>query len=252
LSMIEHALEPYRELALMYDELVGRTAFECWRENFERLTNRYSIVPDTACDMACGTGLAADYLAGRCSRVYAVDQSESMLQIARSRAPESDTVFLRQSFTTLDLPERVDLITCNFDSLNYLTEVSDLQEALRRFAGALATGGQAIFDMNTARELADGLGDALLVHHVEAGVSIWESTWDPASRVNTVEMTNFLRRQDGLFEMKCETHRERCYDLEFITAAVMDAGFRRLEAFDARGLSEVGPDTRRVQFLAFL
>jgi SAM-dependent methyltransferase len=250
--MIEQELEPYRELAVMYDELVGRTAFECWRENFERLTNRYSIAPDTACDMACGTGLAAAYLAGKCSRVYAVDQSESMLRIARSRAGATDTVFLRQSFTTLELPERVDLITCNFDSLNYLTEMHELQEAFKRFAVSLAPGGQAMFDMNTARELADGLGDALLVHHVEAGVSIWESTWDPGSRINTVEMTNFLRRPDGLFEMRCETHRERCYDLEFVTAAVMDAGFRRLEAFDARGLSEVGPDTRRVQFLAFL
>ena len=243
--------EPYRELARLYDELVGSAAFECWRDNFERLANRFSLDFDTACDMACGTGLAATLLAGRCSRVYAVDISEEMLQVARLRAGTADIVFLEQSFTALDLPEPVELVTCNFDSLNYLTDEGDLREALRRFAGSLAPGGHAVFDMNTARELEQGLGDAVLVHRVEAGISVWESSWDPDSRVNTVQMTNFLRRPDGLFEISEETHRERCYDLEVIADAVAEAGFERLEAFDARGLSDVGKDTRRVQFLAF-
>jgi len=251
LSMKEPGGEPYRELARLYDELVGHAAFDCWRENFERLANRYSLQFETACDMACGTGLAAAYLAARCSRVYAVDISESMLEVARSRAGSADIVFLARSFTTLDLPEPVDLVTCNFDSLNYLTDERDLREALRRFASSLAPGGHVMFDMNTARELELGLGEAVLVHRVEGGMSIWESSWDPAERVNTLDMTNFLRRPDGLFELGAETHRERCYDLEVIADAVLDAGFVRLEAFDARGLAQVGPDTRRVQFLAF-
>ncbi len=69
----------------MYDELMGITAFEVWGENFERIVNRYSIGFEKAADVACGTGLAAGYLAERCGLVYAVDRSASMLAIAESR-----------------------------------------------------------------------------------------------------------------------------------------------------------------------
>jgi len=241
---------PYREIAAMYDELVGDAAFDCWRENFERITNRYSILFETACDVACGTGLAAVYLAQKCRRVYGVDVSPSMLAVASRRAGAGEVVFLEQSFADLDLPERVDLLTCNFDSLNYLTVEEELRAALVRFAASVVPGGCAIFDMNTYRELADGLGQAVLVHQTGAGFSIWESTWDEAACTSTLQMTNFMRRDDGLFEMSRETHREKSYDLGVITAAVIDAGFKRVEAFDARGLGAVGDDTRRVQFVA--
>lgn len=240
----------YQDLARMYDELVGHAAFDCWKDNLERLLNKYGIGFEVAADIACGTGLAAQYLAERCSRVYAADLSERMLQVARTRATRGNMVFLRQSFTELELPERVDLLSCNFDSLNYLTEESDLREALRRFGRSLKEGGYAIFDMNTARELEAGRGEAVMVHRVSAGISVWESSWDPGGRVNTLKMTNFVKREDGFYKMSEEIHRERAYDRPVIEDALRDAGFTHIEHYDARGLSQVGPDTRRLQFLA--
>jgi SAM-dependent methyltransferase len=242
--------EQYGDLALMYDELVGDVAFMCFRENLERLINRNGISFDVAADIACGTGLAARYLAGKCSRVYAVDLSERMLEVARTRDPLGNTVFVRQSFTELELPEQVDLLTCNFDSLNYLTREQDLAEALRRFGSSLKDGGYACFDMNTARELEAGQGDAVMVHRVSTGVSVWESSWDRDRRVSTLLMTNFLRRADGSYTVSEEVHRERAYDLPVIEDALDRAGFSHVEYYDANGLSHAGPDTRRLQFLA--
>ncbi len=241
---------PYRELSLIYDELVGDTAFECWKDNFEALVTRYCIHFEVAADVACGTGHAAGYLAGRCATVYAVDASPEMLEVAESKMRAKNIVFLEQSFTELELPEPVDLLTCNFDSLNYLLREEDLREALARFALSLKAGGYCVFDMNTTRELEVEWGTAAFVHRVSMGMAVWESEWDPDSRTNTLRMTNFIRSKNGLFRMSEETHRERSYDTEFVMGLVFGAGFTWAEARDARDLTGVGEETRRVQFVA--
>lgn len=243
---------PYREVAAVYDELVGDTAYECWLENFERLVDSRRITFHSAVDVACGTGQAAVYLAGRCERVYGVDQSPWMLDIARRRTGAHDIEFLEQSFNTLELPERVELLTCNFDSLNYVLEEGELAEAVKRFGRCLLPGGYAMFDLNTTRELAMEWGDSTFVHRVSGAICLWEAHWDPATRINSLHMTNFFELPGGNYHMSEELHRERAYDVELVRELLQSAGFELVEAFDARGLTGVGDDTRRVQFLARL
>lgn len=241
---------PYRELALIYDELVGDTAFELWKGNFERLRDRHGLKFEISADIACGTGNAVRYLAGICQEVYGVDASPEMLEVARAKVESSNAVFLQQSFTGLELPEQVDLLTCNFDSLNYLLRDEDLAETIFRFRSSVKPGGCCIFDMNTTRELKVEWGNSVFVHRVSAGIAIWESDWDPDSRINTLKMTNFIAKKSGLYQMSEETHRERSYDTTFVLELLERAGFARSEAFDAKSLTRVTEDTRRVQFLA--
>jgi ubiquinone/menaquinone biosynthesis C-methylase UbiE len=246
----DDVLLPYRDLAKMYDEMVGNTAFECWSENFERLVNRYDIAFEVAADVACGTGLAVEYLSARCGRVYGVDRSPWMLEVARSTRGADNVILLEQTFTTLSLPEHVDLLTCNFDSLNYVLEEGELDEAFRRFASSLRPGGYAVFDMNSTRELEIEWGTQVGLHRTSVGLSIWESDWDPTSSINTLRMTNFVRIEGDTYRMSEETHRERSYDLGLLTELLDEAGFSWAAALDARGLGMVDDDTRRVQFVA--
>jgi len=241
--------EPYSGFAEFYDEMLGATAFECFRENFERLSNRYSMHFETAADIACGTGLAAQYLARRCGRVYAVDRSEAMLAVAASRVYGGEVIIVRQSFEELELPERVDLLTCNFDSLNYVLDESLLAETFARFRSSLVDGGFAVFDMNTARELSGWMGTEVRVHRPAGAASFWVLEWDPEARMSTVKMTNF-RRRGGAFVVSAEEHVERAYDVGPLLEMISAAGFSGVEALDARGLGRVDEGTRRVQFVA--
>jgi len=241
---------PYRSFARIYDELLGRTAFECWLENFGRLVRRHGVSFRTAADIACGTGLAAEFLAGVCERVYAVDGSAEMLEVARAERGRENIVYLLQRFTDLGLPERVDILTCNFDSLNYLLVDGLLVEALKRFADSLVDGGWAIFDMNTRRQLEATAGNPVLVHRLDGAFSVWESSWDVASLTGTVRMTNFLEDCAGRYVRGEEVHAERAYDTGFVAGVLAEAGFCHVEALDAKDLGAVVPDTRRVQFVA--
>lgn len=177
---------PYEHFALAYDELVGETAFECWREAFEQVVLRHGIEFESAADIACGTGLAARYLAGRCCEVYATDISREMLEAARRNVRVANESFAKQSLTELELPERVDLLTCNFDSFNYLARTEDLAGAIMRFGRSVREGGHCVFDMNTASELEVEHGGSTIVQRVAGGFSIWESEWDPEACTSTL------------------------------------------------------------------
>jgi len=240
----------FRESTRFYDAMVGFNALEHVRENFERLCFIHSLRFDSCADIACGTGLFVEYICSRAITVFGVDVSPEMLEAARARNAGNQAVFFQQDFVSLQLPEQVDLVTCNFDSLNYLLSTGDLQAALVRFARSLAPGGHAVFDMNTPWQLEELADPEPWVHEVPGGYSIWETAWDPEQQVQCLHMINLLEEQPGLYRKSEEFHRERGYSRQAVESMLHAAGFAWWRAYDAAGLGFPGPQTRRLQFIA--
>ena len=143
-------IAPYASLASLYDTLLGDRFFPQLRRTFEWLVRRYNIRFVAAADVACGTGTFVRYLRdGGVPIVYGVDRSPNMLCVAIRKNRGNGAAFLLQDFAALQLPQPVDLITCNFDSLNYLKTPDALRRALRRFYVNLKPGGHLIFDVIT-------------------------------------------------------------------------------------------------------
>jgi hypothetical protein len=72
-----------------------------------------------------------------------------MLRLARTRSFGLPVTLLRQDLRRLALPEPANLITCTFDTLNYLLSADDLLLALARFRRNLAVDGVLLFDLVT-------------------------------------------------------------------------------------------------------
>jgi len=141
---------PYSRLATEYDATIGAPFFRETRDHFERLVQKYGLSCRSAADIGCGTGLFARYLQrSREIPVFAVDLSESMLRMASKNCRETDVKLLRQDMRYLTLPEPVDLITANFDTVNHLVKAGDLRQALRQIFANLNAGGHFIFDVVT-------------------------------------------------------------------------------------------------------
>src|SRR5690349_16455959 len=131
--------------------------------------------PARVLDLACGTGEAALAFAMHGCAVLGVDRSAAMLDIARGKArgagsdigfvccdmrelPANDEHLItndqgpqinsRSSFVLR--PSSVDLVTCFYDSLNYLADDGDLDRVFAVAAHALRPGGYMVFDLNTA------------------------------------------------------------------------------------------------------
>jgi SAM-dependent methyltransferase len=151
----------YTDYAPIYDA-IGQGAFgaELARTTLASLPQP----PAHVLDLACGTGAAALVFAAAGSRVVAVDQSAAMLAIARHKAQTQSlpVTFLQADIRDLNAshvasafslqPSTFSLITCFYDSLNYLLNDDDLERVFRGVAGLLAPGGRFIFDLNTEAE----------------------------------------------------------------------------------------------------
>ncbi|USN97881.1 MAG: metalloregulator ArsR/SmtB family transcription factor [Phycisphaeraceae bacterium] len=146
------------------------------------------IHPDwTVADIGCGTGNAAELLAGCVERVIAVDQSETMLEAARLRVGSCDRVsFVRGSLEALPLEDgSVDAVCC----LLVMHHVEAPAEAMRELARTLRTsrgGGVAlVVDMakHERHEYRRDMGHRHLGFSDEEIVSMFEESGFATPRI---------------------------------------------------------------------
>lgn len=98
-----------------------------------------AVTGEIAVDAACGTGRHTARLLERGYRVIGVDANESMLRVARAKAP--DATIHCADLHVLPIEDGIaDLITCALA----LTHVRDLAPVLTEFARILRPGGQIV------------------------------------------------------------------------------------------------------------
>ncbi len=198
-----------------------------------QILERQHFSGQTMLDLACGTGTLALAFAQRGWRVYGVDASAAMLAQARSKAAEVDLPLLlsQQDMRSFTLPERVDLVTCTFDSLNYMLTVEDLQRTFARVAAYLKPDGLFIADMNTIWALSEIWDNHTYWEETEDLSVVMQSQYQPGEHLVTVKLVAFVRR-DGLYERLEETHQERAYSERTVAAALRRAGLAEVERYE--------------------
>jgi SAM-dependent methyltransferase len=247
-STTDHSLTwpvtPYATLAPLYDALLGDRFFRQLRRTFEWLIRRYGIRFASAADIACGTGTFVRYLREHgVPVVYGVDHSPEMLRIAIRKNQGNGAQFLRQGFATLQLPHPVDLITCHFDSLNYLLTSDDLLRALHPFHANLNPGGHLIFDMITDRPPWSGRSPCI-ERMTGTSVSIVRVTRrDPRRGIQTALVS--ISRNGRSHR---EIHVQRGYPV--VVGLLAQAGFALLGAHDFQTLGPATTWTPRAVYVA--
>lgn len=204
----------------------------------------------SALDLACGTGTLALAFAQWGLRAYGVDASPAMLAEARAKAAELglSVEWSRQDMRGFSLPERVELVTCCYDSLNYLLSAADLHAACRRVAAVLLPGGLFAFDVNTPW-LYENLGvEASFVDGDDLAV-VLQTSYEGATRLATWKITGFVRQQ-ALWERFDETHVQRSHEEGEIAAALAAAGLVAEARYTCFGFDPPRGDSSRVMWVA--
>jgi ubiquinone/menaquinone biosynthesis C-methylase UbiE len=215
---------------------------------------RFGLWPRKVLDLACGEGTFAVAMANRGLRVTGVDLSPEMLEIARQRAATEGArvKFLQQDMRSLSLRGRFDLVTCWFDSLNYLLEIDDLSRTFARVSRVLDENGVFIFDVNTIRALAvEWIRDPSYVH-LNSGDSSLVSVpqYDAATKIATLHITGFVRENQRWLRIDY-LHRERGYSLKEIRQCLKRADLRELACWASLDRMEKPKrTTARVWFVA--
>jgi SAM-dependent methyltransferase len=239
---------PYRWLARYYDQLF--TFHLPW---FQAACDQIlgGILPEveSACDLACGTATTAVLLARRGIRTYGVDLSAIMCRLARAKARRRRTALqvIRGDTRDFRLPERVDLVLCEFDALNHIPREEDLTRVTRSVSRALRPGGHFYFDVNNQlafQKVWPGVwwiekpGVALVMH----------GGWIECDGVCGFTDVEWFIRDEKMWRRHHEHIKQVAWSAPEIRRALREAGFDRVRAFDAtpffRGDPKIQPGCR--------
>ncbi len=243
-------MDSYHELAFSYDRLTNDVDYEATVAFYREILKTEGLEPETAVDLACGTGSVAILLAKQGMQVTAVDLSEEMLCVASQKAQnmENPPVFVRQPLQKLYLPRGVDLAVCALDSLDYITDPKDCEEAIRRVYKALNPGGCFIFDVNTPEKLR-AMDDQIFLDEDDDVYCVWRGEFSEETNICTYAMDLF-QRQGAHWNRSYEEHREYAYSQQQLTGYLRKAGFTHIRVFADRSMEAPRPGEQRIYMKA--
>ncbi|MFV9504461.1 MAG: class I SAM-dependent methyltransferase [Oscillochloridaceae bacterium umkhey_bin13] len=214
--------------------------------------------PQRVLDLACGTGAAALALAAHGAAVVGLDRSPAMLRIAAGRARDRGLpiTWIEANLRALPIgdapgelrPGSFDLITCLYDSLNYLTGDGDLALVLRDAARLLAPGGRLVFDLNTEAEFLTWDESDQIVYDQEGLLVYNRLSYDPARRLARGRIVWFSSDGQRWWRDE-ETHHQRAWSEADVLAGLTAAGLRLREC-RTPDWAEAGPNAPRVVYVA--
>jgi 2-polyprenyl-3-methyl-5-hydroxy-6-metoxy-1,4-benzoquinol methylase len=209
--------------------------------------------PQNILDIACGEGTFAVAMAKRGFRVTGIDQSAAMLKLAKAKVQrEGVQVSLRQQdMRHLSFEPEFDLVTCWYDSLNYLLDLKDMQATFDGVARALKPEGFFIFDVNTIHWLSLlARRYACVVERETADIfQVHRHTYDAEHNIATFHIIGFAKEKNHWTRME-EVHRERGYTPEELRTCLRNARLQERACWEKlQKRSPPTPKSRRMYFV---
>ena len=266
----------YHDYAPFYDGS-GQLRFAVLSGQYIReLLVRHPVSGRCALDLACGTGTLALLLADDGWDVIGLDSSAAMLDQADAKAENMATpghvVFVQgdmRGLTTNDerpmtkyhrsqidtlsssvlRPSSFNLVTCVYDSLNYLLDERELAACFESAARVLAPGGLLVADMNTHYFLEHDWGTCEVIE--QAGlVQVTQSYFDPAAACSTMVLSGFAGDDQRGYTRFDETHIERAYAPEVVERLLYSAGLEVEALYECFTFQPITERTQRFAWVA--
>ena len=247
-------MSAYEAFASVYDIFMEQVEYDQWLNHIHAIWEKFGLQPKTVIDLGCGTGSIALPLAKEGYDVIGVDLSPEMLTEADHKAMEEGVSvrFACQDMTELELGEEADCILSLCDSMNYLTEDGQLEDAFKSIAQHMKQESLFLFDLNTEYKFKDVLGQNVFGSAEEHAAYIWENDYDEEEKINEYYVSFFIENEDGLYERIEEFHYERAYSMEEIKEGLQAAGMELVSVTDGYSFDAPHAESERLLFAARL
>ncbi len=232
-------LDPFEDIARYYDTIMEHVDYERWVMVCRTLG---AMLPPNSVhvDAACGTGVLVRRLRKHGWNSFGFDLSPAMLSVAKRNWPE-----LHAAVGDLCAPPfrgSAGLVTCLFDSINFLLDEAAVRACIRQLAGMLTGDGLLYFDIVTERMVTEHFENQTWVEDSGAFKTTWSSTYDRKSAIADTE----LRINYGAPSLI----RERIFPTELFEDAVAEAGLHLLGKFNGKDWRPPTRRTTRIDFVA--
>lgn len=247
-------MDAYTSFASVYDTFMDNVPYREWGEYLHGLLEEHGIRDGILLDLGCGTGTMTEILAGFGYDMIGVDNSEDMLEIAMEKKEASghDILYLLQDMREFELYGTVKAAVSVCDSLNYITEPSDLKNVFSLVNNYLDPKGIFIFDFNTDYKYREILGDRTIAEDRGECSFIWDNYYYEEERINEYELSLFLceDEEERLYRKYQETHYQRAYTLDEMKSCLTEAGMEFIAAYDAFTKEAPHPQSERIYVIA--
>lgn len=243
----------YEDFASVYDALMDDYDYDAWCAHYlELVKDSEGRLPARAVECACGTGSLTVRFAHGGIAMTGVDLSVAMLRQAEAKARKwgVDAAFVRQDMRRLAITRRTDAVFCTCDGVNYLTTQSDVIAFFRAAYAALKPGGVLCFDISSRHKLQETMGDSFFGEERDGIAILWQNRLNRETHLLTMDVTFFVREQDGRYRRFRETHRQRAHSAQELLMWLEQAGFESAQAFGGMTMDAPAADDARIHFRA--
>jgi SAM-dependent methyltransferase len=205
---------------------------------------------DIVVDVACGLGAAVNEFSKAGYTAHGVDGSPQMIQFAKKNMDlgQNKSKFLVKDFHD-ELPwKNVAAVTCMYDALNFMLNISDLTRAFKMMRKSLRASGVLVFDMYTIKGLLHQWGSEVVIHTDEKNNFVVSDTkWLGQNNKCEKCLIGFTRGRGGWRKWQ-EVHVVKAYALREIEKALHVAGFDKIKKYswEAGRIMPVSKNTERV------
>ena len=234
----------YVHLAKWFEYLNDDCGYENWSQYLIVQLSAYPV--KTGLDVGCGGGYFTRAFNKAGYLTTGMDISAEMLSCAQEQALKEGVrgEYLLGDITKTKLPKRFDFVTAINDCFNYIP-AGKLRAAFKNVGGALKKGGVFLFDVSSPRKFNKKVANTVSVDDRD------DVTYLSFNRMQdnevTMDVSLFIKRGDGTYERKDETHVQYIHTEETLTSLLCESGFEIVSVSGHLGEDKAQSD--RLQFI---
>lgn len=237
----------YSNFSFVYDRIMADFDYPAAAEYLVKAVKKHKGTLNKPLDFACGSGRLATELIKLGLDPVCVDGSPEILNIAKERL-SSDTLILCQDMSELDLNDTVDVCFCTMDSINYITDKRQLQQAFNKLSLFTDKEGLFIFDVNTEIKFINKLGDATYSYDLDDLYLVWNTSYDKKAKKTDFDLTWFSN-ENGNWKRYDEYQQQRFWTDSELKDMLNKAGFIFENVYDAYTFNPQKPDSERLHYI---
>ncbi len=239
----------YDFFAMYYDSLTKNVDYAGRADYISELLRLYNHDAGITLDLACGTGSLTLELYKRGYDVYGVDNSVSMLTVAKDKTYDAgaDILFICQNMQDIDLYGSVNTVVCALDSINHLKNEEDILKTFKKVNLFMEPGGVFVFDFNTPYKHRHVLNNHIFIYDTPDVYCVWKNKLNEKTLQVSVSL-DFFGKVGKVYERSSERFSEITFETSKVVSMLKEAGFSDIRTFEDMTFDEPNNKTERITF----
>jgi SAM-dependent methyltransferase len=237
-------MEPYTDIAPVYDYLLRHVDYHEWYEYIRSVMRRHCGAARNILELGCGTGRFGSKFSNDGYTIFGIDKSLDMLRVARTRAFLNFRI-LCSDITNFRLAKKMDFIFSVHDTMNYLLDYADILNMFRCVREVMHGESVFMFDITTEHNIYENFDGKTSQYQLRNSTVEWSNRYDAGRK--TILSTLRIHRNG---RTSVEEHVQRIYTAEEMLALLEEGGLAQLGVYGDYTFEPPHDNTIMINFVA--